>query len=151
MRFAVGGAGRARHGSSSSARSRSASSTRRSSLGPLVGHAAARRARARRSARSSSTALFRVGGRLGFGPLAAPPGRDDPAALLDPPRPGRRTGWLRPGWALGIPIVWAAICLLAIPLGVYVVSLHPVGAAIENHQLVAGLARRPHRARRCST
>ena len=40
-----------------------------------------------------------------------------------PPRP--RTGWLRPGWLWGIPIAWAGVSLLAIPLAVYVVSYLP--------------------------
>ena len=31
-------------------------------------------------------------------------------------------GWLRPGWLLGLPVVWAAVCLLAMPVVVYVVS-----------------------------
>ncbi|MFL5685847.1 MAG: phospholipid carrier-dependent glycosyltransferase [Chloroflexota bacterium] len=79
---------------------------------------------------------FRVGGSLGYGPLAEPPKPGDPAAALDPPGPAP-SGWLRPGWAYGIPIVWAAVCLLAIPLGVYVVSYLP-WAAIENHQLWTG-------------
>ena len=79
---------------------------------------------------------FRIGGWLGYGPLAEPPKPGDAAEVLDPPGPAP-TGWLRPGWAYGIPIVWAAICLLAIPLGVYVVSYLP-WAAIENHQLWPG-------------
>ncbi len=79
---------------------------------------------------------FRLGGRLGYGPLAAPPPPGDPARLLPPPDPAP-TGWLRPGWLFGLPIVWAAICLLAVPLAVYVVSYLP-WAAIENHRLWDG-------------
>ena len=81
-------------------------------------------------------AAFRVGGMLGYGPLAAPPRPDDPQRLLDPPDPAP-TGWLRPGWLLGIPIVWTAVCLIAIPLGVYIVSYLP-WTAIENHRLWDG-------------
>ena len=79
---------------------------------------------------------FRIGGYLGYGPLAEPPRPGDPAQVLDPPGPAP-TGWLRPGWAYGIPVVWAAICLLAIPVVVYVVSYLP-WAAVENHQLWPG-------------
>ena len=46
-------------------------------------------------------------------------------------------GWLRPGWLLGLPVVWAVICLLALPFAVYVVSYIP-WAMIENHQIIAG-------------
>jgi type IV secretory pathway VirB3-like protein len=79
---------------------------------------------------------FRAGGRLGYGPLAPPPRPDDPQRVLDPPDPAP-TGWLRPGWLLGVPIVWAAICLIAIPLVVYIVSYLP-WTAIENHRLWDG-------------
>ena len=81
-------------------------------------------------------AAFRVGGSLGYGPLAPPVRPGDPARVLDPPDPAP-TGWLRPGWAYGIPIVWAAVFLLVVPLGVYVVSYLP-WAVIENHQLWTG-------------
>src|SRR5207342_3317427 len=64
-------------------------------------------------------ALFGFAGRIGFGPMAAPPGPDDPARYLEAPAPPP-VGWLRPGWLLGLPMVWAAICLVALPLGVYV-------------------------------
>jgi hypothetical protein len=80
---------------------------------------------------------FLLGGRLGFGPMAAPPRPDSPASLLDPPAPPPE-GWLRPGWAVGLPIVWAAVCLGAIPLVVYVISYIP-WALIENHQLWPGV------------
>jgi hypothetical protein len=80
--------------------------------------------------------LYRVAGQLGFGPLAPPPGPGDPARLLEPPSPSPR-GWLRPGWLLGLPIAWAAVCLVALPLGVYVGSYLP-WAMIEDHQLWAG-------------
>jgi len=39
---------------------------------------------------------FWVAGRLGFGPLAAPPGADDPSSFAGPPSPAPE-GWLRLG------------------------------------------------------
>jgi len=80
---------------------------------------------------------FTFAGRVGYGPLAAPPGPDDPRRVLEPPAPPP-DGWLRPGWLMGLPLVWATVCLIAIPLGVYVVSYIP-WALIENHQLWAGV------------
>ena len=79
---------------------------------------------------------FRLVARYGFGPLAAPPAPDDPVRLLEPPAPAP-TGWLRPGWGLGLPLAWAALSLVIIPVAVYVVSYLP-WAAIENHQLWSG-------------
>jgi dolichyl-phosphate-mannose--protein O-mannosyl transferase len=70
---------------------------------------------------------FWLAARLGLGPLAPPPDPDDPAARLapaDPPPPG----WLRPGWRFGLPVAWAAICLLGIPLAVYVAFYLPWAA-----------------------
>jgi hypothetical protein len=58
--------------------------------------------------------LFWLGGRYGFGPLAGPPAPDDPILLLDPPGTPP-DGWLRPGWAFGVPVVWALVCLIALP------------------------------------
>ncbi|HYH92789.1 MAG TPA: phospholipid carrier-dependent glycosyltransferase, partial [Candidatus Saccharimonadales bacterium] len=81
--------------------------------------------------------LFQVAGRIGFGPLAVPPGPADPARLLEPPAPPP-DGWLRPGWLAGVPVVWALACLVALPLVVYVISYIP-WAVIENHQLWAGV------------
>ena len=80
--------------------------------------------------------LFTLGGRLGFGPLAAPPGPDDPAYGLEPPAPPP-DGWLRPGWLLGLPVVWMAACLAVLPVVIYVISYIP-WAMVENHQLVTG-------------
>jgi hypothetical protein len=80
--------------------------------------------------------LFWLGGRYGFGPLAAPPAPDDPIRLLDPPGTPP-DGWLRPGWALGVPVVWALVCLVALPVGVYVLTYIP-WAMVENHQLFKG-------------
>ncbi len=80
-------------------------------------------------------AAFRVAAAVGYGPLA---GRDGgPGSAVDPPAPAP-TGWLRPGWLLGLPLVWATVCLLAIPVAVYVASYLP-WAAIENHQLWDGV------------
>ena len=81
-------------------------------------------------------ALFRGAGGIGYGPLAVAPGPGDPARVLDPPAPAP-PGWLRPGAWFGLPLVWAVICLGAIPLGVYVVSYIP-WALIENHRLWDG-------------
>ena len=92
-----------------------------------------------RSSRSGSLAVyvvFTLAGRFGFGPLAAPPGPDDPAYGLEPPAPPA-DGWLRPGWLLGLPVAWMAICLAVLPLAVYVVSYIP-WAMVESHQIVAG-------------
>lgn len=81
-------------------------------------------------------AAFRAGAWLGYGPLAAPPEPGSPGRSLDPPGPAA-SGWLRPGWAFGLPIAWATLSLVAIPLAVYVVSYLP-WAAIENHRLWDG-------------
>jgi hypothetical protein len=80
--------------------------------------------------------LFWLTGQYGFGPLARPPAPDDPARFLDPPAPAP-SGWLRPGWLLGIPIVWAGASLLVLPIVVYVISYLP-WAALDGHQIVAG-------------
>jgi 4-amino-4-deoxy-L-arabinose transferase-like glycosyltransferase len=66
---------------------------------------------------------FWLAARLGFGPLARPRPADDTARLLrsDPPP----VGWLRPGWAYGLPVAWMVVSLVAIPLVVYVVSYLP--------------------------
>jgi predicted membrane-bound dolichyl-phosphate-mannose-protein mannosyltransferase len=80
--------------------------------------------------------LFWLAGRCGFGPLALPPGPDDPIRYLEPPPPPP-DGWLRPGTTLGLPVLWAAICLVVLPLVVYVISYLP-WAMVEGHQIVAG-------------
>ena len=85
---------------------------------------------------------FQVAGRLGFGPMAPPPEAGNPRALVPPASPPA-TGWLRPGWALGIPIVWMVGSLLAIPLVVYVAPVHPMGAD-RGSPAVRGLAAGPH-------
>ncbi len=68
--------------------------------------------------------ILRFAGGWGLGPLAPPPDPDDPVRLAEPAAPAPE-GWLRPGAMLGLPILWAAVCLLAIPLAVYVVSYLP--------------------------
>ncbi|MFL5755573.1 MAG: phospholipid carrier-dependent glycosyltransferase [Chloroflexota bacterium] len=77
---------------------------------------------------------FGVAGRLGIGPLAPPASSGDPAAALEPPAPAAE-GWLRLGSGMGLPAIWLIVCLLAIPLGVYVVSYIP-WAFIDSHQLL---------------
>jgi len=83
----------------------------------------------------AAAGAFWLAGRLGIGPLAPPPAPDDPATLLEPAEPAP-DGWLRPGWLAGLPIAWAAVCLLGIPVIVYVVSYLP-WAALGN-QIVTG-------------
>ncbi|MFL5670157.1 MAG: phospholipid carrier-dependent glycosyltransferase, partial [Chloroflexota bacterium] len=80
--------------------------------------------------------LFVLGGRFGFGPLAPPPGPDDPIRLLEPPGTPP-DGWLRPGWLLGIPVVFMALCLIALPIGVYIASYVP-WALLKDAQIVPG-------------
>jgi Gpi18-like mannosyltransferase len=77
---------------------------------------------------------FLLAGRFGFGPFAAAPVPDDPAAILDPPADPPK-GWLQLGAGFGLPALWLALCLLVIPVGVYVASYLP-WAQVENHQLV---------------
>ncbi|HLA16482.1 MAG TPA: phospholipid carrier-dependent glycosyltransferase, partial [Candidatus Limnocylindrales bacterium] len=67
---------------------------------------------------------FLVGRRVGVGPLARAPLEGDPAGLLPPPSPPP-AAWLRLGSALGLPALWGALSLVAIPLVVYVVSYLP--------------------------
>ena len=78
--------------------------------------------------------LFVLAARVGFGPLAAPPGPDEPTALLPPPALPPAAAWLRPGAQLGLPIVWMVACLLVLPIVIYVVSYIP-WAFVENHRL----------------
>jgi predicted membrane-bound dolichyl-phosphate-mannose-protein mannosyltransferase len=79
---------------------------------------------------------YRVGAWFGYGPLAPPRRGDDPGRVLEPAA-SPPSGWLRPGWLAGLPIAWAALCLVGLPLVVYVASYLP-WAAIENHQLWDG-------------
>ena len=81
--------------------------------------------------------VFTVGGRLGYGPLATMPDPGDPRRLLPPPD-APPPDWLRPGWLAGLPMVFAAVSLIAIPLVVYVISYIP-WAMIDGHQLWEGV------------
>jgi len=81
-------------------------------------------------------AVFRIAAGVGYGPLAGPRAPDDPMRALEPPAPAP-DGWLRPGHLLGLPMAFAAVCLVLIPLGVYVASYVP-WAFIENHRLWDG-------------
>ncbi len=67
-----------------------------------------------------------VAARLGVGPLAPP----RPVARGEPVPSAAPTGWLRPGWAAGIPWSYALLCLTVIPLAVYIASYVP-WAALE--------------------
>ena len=80
-------------------------------------------------------ALVVVIGRIGFGPKAAAPSADDPARFL-PTAVAAPEGWLRPGALLGLPMAWVVICLVAIPLGLYVISYIP-WANVEDHRILA--------------
>ncbi len=62
---------------------------------------------------------FAYGGKLGVGPLAPPPGPDDPASHADPPGPVPE-GWLRLGSGFGLPAVWTVLSVLVLPIVVYV-------------------------------
>ncbi len=81
-------------------------------------------------------AAFWLGGNIGYGPMAGAREPGDPMRILEPPAPAP-SGWLRPGWLFGLPMVWAAVCLVLIPVGIYIVSYLP-WAFIENHQLWNG-------------
>ncbi|HKF86185.1 MAG TPA: phospholipid carrier-dependent glycosyltransferase [Candidatus Limnocylindrales bacterium] len=81
-------------------------------------------------------ATFQVAGRYGVGPVARPvPVSEGPIHLPPPAEPAE--GWLRLGSGMGLPIVWMIVCLLAIPLGVYV-ALYVPWSLIDGNQLVAG-------------
>jgi hypothetical protein len=80
--------------------------------------------------------VFWVAGRRGFGPLALPPAEDDPSRLLEPPGEPPE-GWLRPGHLAGLPVVWMAASLVALPVVVYVITYIP-WAMMGNNQLFPG-------------
>ncbi len=66
---------------------------------------------------------FWAAGRFGFGPLAPPLPIDAPRSP-EAAAPAAE-GWLRLGWGLGVPAVWMGICLVLLPIVVYVVSYLP--------------------------
>ncbi|MGD0121759.1 MAG: phospholipid carrier-dependent glycosyltransferase [Candidatus Limnocylindrales bacterium] len=69
-------------------------------------------------------AAFWFAGTLGFGPLAPPPGPNDPARFADPPAPAPK-GWLRLGTGFGLPAAWMAACVLILPIVIYVMLYIP--------------------------
>ena len=75
-------------------------------------------------------------GRLGFGPFAWAPEPDDPTAVLEPPAPPPK-GWLRLGTGFGLPAIWLVLCLIVLPLALYVISYIP-WAFVGNHRIVEG-------------
>ena len=64
------------------------------------------------------------------------PPDDDPASLLGPPAPAP-AGWLRLGAGFGLPLAWIVVCLVVLPIGLYVASYLP-WAVVEDHQLITG-------------
>ena len=81
-------------------------------------------------------ATFQVAGRAGVGPMARQPSVTTDGLVL-PPAAEPAEGWLRLGSGLGLPIAWMIVCLLAIPLAIYV-ALYVPWALIDNHQLFDG-------------
>ncbi|HEX5826749.1 MAG TPA: phospholipid carrier-dependent glycosyltransferase [Candidatus Limnocylindrales bacterium] len=81
-------------------------------------------------------AAFGIAGRFGIGPMAKAPLPGEARALAEPAAPPAE-GWLRLGSGVGLPIAWMVVCLLAIPLAVYVAFYVP-WAFIDNHQLIEG-------------
>jgi hypothetical protein len=67
---------------------------------------------------------FALAGRMGFGPMAPPLAPDDPARMAEPPA-DPPPSWLRLGSWLGLPAVWMGLCLILLPVAVYVVSYIP--------------------------
>jgi hypothetical protein len=57
---------------------------------------------------------------------------------LPPPAAAAPDGWVRLGWAYGLPAAWMLGSLLAIPLVVYVISYIP-WAFVDGHQLFGGV------------
>ncbi len=78
--------------------------------------------------------IVAIVGRWGFGPRALAPADDDPARLLPRADPAPN-GWLRPGAVMGLPMAWTLVCLIAIPLALYVVSYVP-WAYVEDHRIL---------------
>ena len=78
-------------------------------------------------------AIFWLAGHWGFGPLARRPEPGDSVLLLEPPAPAAE-GWLRPGWAFGLPVAWMLVSMVAIPLAIYVLSYVP-WAFVDSHRI----------------
>jgi hypothetical protein len=70
---------------------------------------------------------FNVGGRLGVGPMAVGDA-DRPRIPLNP----APQGWLRFGEGIGLSTLWWAVCLIGVPVIVYIVLYIP-WAMVENH------------------
>jgi hypothetical protein len=73
---------------------------------------------------AAAAAGFWFAGTLGLGPLAPPPDPDDPLSFADPPAPAPE-GWLRLGTGFGLPALWIVVCVLVLPIVVYVGSYVP--------------------------
>lgn len=69
---------------------------------------------------------FNVAGRLGIGPMGPPGGGG--GRLVSPPA----EGWLRFGGGLGVQTLYWAVCLVGVPLAVYILLYVP-WAMVENH------------------
>jgi hypothetical protein len=83
-------------------------------------------------------AAFWFAGKLGFGPMASAPGPNDPSRYAEPAAPAP-TGWLRLGSGFGLPAVWMAVCVLVLPIAVYV-SFYAVWAMPWQPQTAATTA-----------
>jgi LysM repeat protein/4-amino-4-deoxy-L-arabinose transferase-like glycosyltransferase len=68
---------------------------------------------------AAAAAGFWFAGTLGLGPLALPPTPDDPLFYADQPAPAPE-GWLRLGTGFGLPALWMAVCVMVLPIVVYV-------------------------------
>ena len=68
--------------------------------------------------------VFWLAGKLGFGPLADPPSAENPSSFAGPPSPAPQ-GWLRLGSGFGLPAAWMAVCLMILPLAVYIAVYVP--------------------------
>ena len=144
MRFAVGAPvalGRARllRGARDRAGSTPSSSSGSLAITPLlVALALAPRLARRRRACSGSAAGW------GSGRSPRRPRPDDPSGSSSRPAPPP-DGWLRPGWLLGLPVVWMARLPGRPAAGRVRHLVHPVGAHREATRSCAGWPAGPHR------
>ncbi len=74
--------------------------------------------------RSWSSPSSRWPGGWGSGRSPCRPARTIRLRLLDPPGEPPE-GWLRPGWLAGLPVLFAAVSLVIVPIAVYVISYIP--------------------------